>query len=374
MDFPSLAESAQARKEHRQPYMPPTNASPCLHEACRAPAATIHGYGVRGAYELPGPPAIPAAPSLITFESATYEVFEGDPVKYDQYESAIAEAMAEWKELKKPTSSVASEAHPDDELIVTVAGAGRGPLVTRVLRAADPARHQDPNPWALEKNQNAYVYLQRQNELVWNGKVTLVKTDMRGWEGPRPKGHDSVITKVDIPVTELLGSFGDNELSPECLDGIQRHLAPSHGTSIPHSYTAHLSPISTPRLYSDIASRMANEATASDIPLVVRLFAIDFVAEMVPGHPSISAGGSSYILLRVSRARRLCRGARPCVPNSVPEAEEPASGSAGTNEHNARHCHLTFCMPLKRCNARVGRVLLRVGAVLVAGVGREGAG
>jgi type II protein arginine methyltransferase len=29
---------------------------------------------------------------------------------------------------------------------------------------------------------------------------------------------------VDILVSELLGSFGDNELSPECLDGAQRVL------------------------------------------------------------------------------------------------------------------------------------------------------
>ena len=30
--------------------------------------------------------------------------------------------------------------------------------------------------------------------------------------------------KADILVTELLGSFGDNELSPECLDGASRFL------------------------------------------------------------------------------------------------------------------------------------------------------
>ena len=29
---------------------------------------------------------------------------------------------------------------------------------------------------------------------------------------------------VDILVSELLGSFGDNELSPECLDGASRFL------------------------------------------------------------------------------------------------------------------------------------------------------
>lgn len=30
--------------------------------------------------------------------------------------------------------------------------------------------------------------------------------------------------KADILVSELLGSFGDNELSPECLDGANRFL------------------------------------------------------------------------------------------------------------------------------------------------------
>jgi type II protein arginine methyltransferase len=30
--------------------------------------------------------------------------------------------------------------------------------------------------------------------------------------------------KIDILVSELLGSFGDNELSPECLDGAMRFM------------------------------------------------------------------------------------------------------------------------------------------------------
>lgn len=38
---------------------------------------------------------------------------------------------------------------------------------------------------------------------------------MRDWAAPE---------KADIIVSELLGSFGDNELSPECLDGAQHFL------------------------------------------------------------------------------------------------------------------------------------------------------
>ena len=50
---------------------------------------------------------------------------------------------------------------------------------------------------------------------VWGDKVTVVSGDMRQWKAPE---------LADIIVSELLGSFGDNELSPECLDGAQRFI------------------------------------------------------------------------------------------------------------------------------------------------------
>ena len=54
----------------------------------------------------------------------------------------------------------------------------------------------------------------------------------------------------DIMVSELLGSFGDNELSPECLDGAQKCCLKSDGISIPHSYTSFISPIATSNLWN----------------------------------------------------------------------------------------------------------------------------
>lgn len=42
---------------------------------------------------------------------------------------------------------------------------------------------------------------------------------MREWKAPE---------LADILVSELLGSFGDNELSPECLDGAQAFLKGKH--------------------------------------------------------------------------------------------------------------------------------------------------
>jgi protein arginine N-methyltransferase 5 len=61
---------------------------------------------------------------------------------------------------------------------------------------------------------------------------------MREWDAPHA---------AEILVSELLGSFGDNELSPECLDGAQRFLA-HDGVSIPRRYTSYLQPVTTAKL------------------------------------------------------------------------------------------------------------------------------
>jgi len=63
---------------------------------------------------------------------------------------------------------------------------------------------------------------------------------MAGWE------------QADILVSELLGSFGDNELSPECLDGAQNFLK-EDGISIPYEYTSYLAPIATCKLWNEVS-------------------------------------------------------------------------------------------------------------------------
>lgn len=72
-------------------------------------------------------------------------------------------------------------------------------------------------------------------------QVTLVHQDMRHWDAP---------VKADVMVSELLGSFGCNELSPECLDGAQRFLA-EDGICIPQKYTNYLQPISTVKVHDE---------------------------------------------------------------------------------------------------------------------------
>ncbi|KAK4239275.1 hypothetical protein C8A03DRAFT_32689 [Achaetomium macrosporum] len=343
--FPSLAEANQILMAGGSRQQLPLNAHVGYMEHLerqQPPYSAMETPALTSFQDWLQPPLQPLADNL---ESATYEVFEGDPVKYDQYEKAITEAMIEWKELKKPTSTATPENPSSPELVVTVAGAGRGPLVTRVLRAAENT-NTPIQIWAVEKNQDAYVYLLRKNKLEWGNRVTLVKTDMRGWEGPRLKGREDVIGKVDILVTELLGSFGDNELSPECLDGIQRHIARPHGISIPHSYTAHLSPISTPRLFADISSRVVGDPNAFETPWVVRLFAIDYVAQKVPGHPRFQQAWEFVHPVEVARTDDFA-AQHGKAAKYVTGGVGSMAGSSGTNDHNARHCHLTFVCPIR---------------------------
>ena len=140
-------------------------------------------------------------------------------------------------------------------------------------------------------------------------------------------------------MSELLGSFGDNELSPECLDGVQHVLAPEFGISIPSSYTAHLTPILAPRLHADISHRAVTDTDATDTPYVVMLHAIDFLASSVPNHPCIQQAWEFVHplptnTLNVAEARR-GGGVSGGGGGSM-------AGGDGANEHNVRYSRLKF--------------------------------
>ena len=214
----------------------------------------------------------PLQPLADNLESVTYEVFEKDPVKYDQYERAIAAALREWIDNRKPR-------HRKDRIVVAVVGAGRGPLVTRALQASEKTDVKI-ELWAVEKNPNAFVLLQRHNKELWRSKVNLVQSDMRSWTGPASKGPTSHKPYcIDILISELLGSFADNELSPECLDAVTPLLTPENGISIPSSYTSFLTPIATPRIHADLLTRSSSDPTAQQMPWVSMLHSFDFLSQ-----------------------------------------------------------------------------------------------
>ncbi|KAJ5098419.1 hypothetical protein N7532_005420 [Penicillium argentinense] len=374
-EYPSLAQGAGSAKKH---YDPTPHLSYVRNLQQRQPARTpIERFGVGYQDYLQAP----LQPLTVNLESITYEVFEKDPIKYEWYERAITKALKDWADQKKPTS------HPDGKVILAVVGAGRGPLVTRALKASEEAG-VEIDLWAVEKNQNAFVLLQRHNDTTWGGKVTLVQSDMRSWKGPRvgqqanqdPVGEslgieDSLLytpkkgendpgsatkfsnptaapasyTHVDIVVSELLGSFADNELSPECLDGINDLINPVHGISIPASYSAHLTPVSAPKLHSDVMNQTVSNLAAPETPYVVMLHAIDFLSTT---ETTISCdAGSQNTANRSSSSAPVTATefpkpfVQPAWSFSHPNRNippQPPSRSTIPNSHNVRQTRLSF--------------------------------
>jgi type II protein arginine methyltransferase len=200
-----------------------------LHQKCWESLTDQH------AYESPYWDYLqaPLQPLMDNLESQTYETFERDSPKYIAYQEAIRQFL-----LDRPK---------DGETLVMVVGAGRGPLVKASLAAA-AAAERDIKVVAVEKNPNAVVTLRHMHrDLGWGDRVTIVASDMRKWKTDR---------KADVLVSELLGSFGDNELSPECLDGAQTFLK-RDGTSIPCAYTSYVAPMSSEKLWNDVRGQGA---------------------------------------------------------------------------------------------------------------------
>eukprot|EP00300_Choanocystis_sp_HF-7_P030775 c39725_g1_i1.p1 GENE.c39725_g1_i1~~c39725_g1_i1.p1 ORF type:complete len:635 (-),score=115.50 c39725_g1_i1:74-1939(-) len=199
----------------------------------------------------------PLQPLQDNLESSTYQVFERDRIKYVKYEEAIVKALTAWPRTaaaapaasasacKGPAAAAtatasASAASGEAPIVIMVLGAGRGPLVDASLSAAEKTG-RSVRVYCVEKNVNALLTLEQRRAREWGDAVTVVGCDMRDWHPPE---------LADIVVSELLGSFGDNELSPECLDGAARLIKPE-GISIPSSYTSFMAPLTSARLHKD---------------------------------------------------------------------------------------------------------------------------
>ena len=320
-DEPTPAESASIAKEKpRDPAPHQRYLRHLQHNQPPRPPMERFGQGYQDYLQSP------LQPLTDNLESITYEVFEKDPVKYEWYERAICAALQDLRAKIEESRAI----------VVAVVGAGRGPLVTRALQAAHKTG-VDIDCWAVEKNPNAYVLLQRRNvtDLLWNGKVNVVKSDMRHWSGPETAGK---IRHVDIIVSELLGSFADNELSPECLDGVQHVLHPEHGISIPQSYSAHLTPIATPRLYGDLLSRPGTDKW--ELPWVVMLHMYDYLCT-----ETNSEG------IQIPEVKEAWSFSHPVSAATLHQSQLRAEGSTGSrgwvggdgkNDHNSRACKVSF--------------------------------
>merc|ERR1740131_567573 len=92
------------------------------------PVKTVRGPTSIFLLNKKGYPVLSKQHLMDNLESQTYEVFEKDPVKYSEYEAAIKAALTDIV----PEEEVSAMS----PLVVTVVGAGRGPLVRAALNAS----------------------------------------------------------------------------------------------------------------------------------------------------------------------------------------------------------------------------------------------
>lgn len=267
----------------------------------------------------------PLQPLADDLEFQTYETFERDPVKYRNYQAAIELALKDGLMVKKfdeltQNEKMMSTQHNASGMVggvsvgsvykvtIVVVGAGRGPLIRAALAAvADINRGYEvvkPRIIAIEKNPSAVLFL---NSLLRHGGsisggcvgndvglgsggtascweeyahcISIVDRDVRDLtsadvtailSGTQPIQFGA----ADIMVSELLGSFGDNELSPECLQGVALTSSSPHSPcllkhnciSIPQRYVSFAAPISSMRLHSEARAQAYSPISPTDGP------------------------------------------------------------------------------------------------------------
>ncbi|KAL6942008.1 hypothetical protein ACO0QE_003172 [Hanseniaspora vineae] len=186
----------------------------------------------------------PLKPNSETLPNAVYHMFEKDSAKYEQYGTAIFAALQDLRSILRPSET----------LKIMIAGAGRGPLVSRVftsLKTLGLQKHQY-KIIAVEKNPQAVLYLQNKNYQDWNQEVQIVKDDIRNLAIPL---EDRDEEKFDLIVSELLGSFGCNELCPEILQYLDLYFSKPSTIFIPWKYSSYLAPVSSSLLHQTLASK-----------------------------------------------------------------------------------------------------------------------
>lgn len=172
------------------------------------------------------PPLQPLATNL---DNHTYEVFGQDPVKYEKYKGAIKLALHNLIEKGQPGL-----------LNIAMVGAGTGLIVDQLIKVIDELGigPKVGKLSILEKNPCALIDLHLKYDTI-SLPVEIIAQDMRSWNPPQA---------YHLIVSELLGSFGCNELSPECLSSLHQDLHPQ-GVMIPQSYESWCSLAAYPKLY-----------------------------------------------------------------------------------------------------------------------------
>ncbi|KAI6177144.1 hypothetical protein M3Y97_00874900 [Aphelenchoides bicaudatus] len=163
----------------------------------------------------------PLRPAEDNLSCSVYSTFEKHVHKYELYGKAILHAVTDLFE-----EGVCSSSKPP---IIFVVGAGRGGIVEQVFKAEAHLNEKravsTPKKWtvvAIEKNPFAVLSLEASNRQRFMNRVKIVQADARDINALQV----SLKEKADLIVSEMLGSFGCNELSPEMLECVEKAFLP----------------------------------------------------------------------------------------------------------------------------------------------------
>lgn len=220
----------------------------------------------------------------------SYEVFMQDNVKYKRYELAITLALLDLASAKF--------------LNILLVGPGKGPLLDALLRSLNFVTDQLGKDGAeetvdgchivlIDKNPHVIYPLQFKIEQQWpefRDKIEVLHGDVRethlgvsrnAGDGPlafslTKDSHQSVKSSskngFDLIISELIGSFGCNELMPECLSLAKTRLVKRHtGVFIPQSIESYVIPVNAPQLHNRIKAGSKLPTGGSASPRTERL-------------------------------------------------------------------------------------------------------
>lgn len=181
----------------------------------------------------------PLEPLTENLQDYTYNLFEKDSFKYEQYGRAFIKALIQlnksWNLEEKPH--------------ILFLGPGRGPLIDKFFDALEFLQTPSENftITAIERNPAVMIYLKQRNSQLWKNNVNILNMDARDYDNSQ---YAALHSKVNMVISELIGSFGCNELMPECIDSISNSVfCDPHCVFIPQKLDCYVAPVLAPKYW-----------------------------------------------------------------------------------------------------------------------------
>ncbi|CCW62937.1 unnamed protein product [Phytomonas sp. EM1] len=331
---------------------------------------------------------LPLQPLSQPLPNAVYHIFECDSTKYSLYHDAIFLFLRDWASrdpalfhhgllnkrlMSSITVGVGANGNDVDHegavvqagktVYIVLLGCGRGGIVDEIISVASTLDLRlrlfaiEKNPPAAELarlrwlcdpvwSQQAATFGHTLEVIIGDGRYLFEESDSNELGvGSIQLPDDFGI--CDLLVAEMLGSFGDNELSPECIDAFYNQLLRLQAVKgitpnknlvcIPQSYTTWVAPLHSTRIEQCVLDTAIRGLTVRPERCTNRHVAI-FSSPLVSNY-------SRGVLLTSPQACWTFSHLLPASPRA-----EPACGSS-----YERRCTLRFRIPENaRCSGMAG--------------------